>query len=112
MYIYDSGDEGTYAALVRLATATPIASHSSPIIVHGSDSEEYLVSDIKLTNDVLELLDAPIHPTTAAGSAKVKPRIVEQCGSPIIILASDSEEYKVSDIELDDSTLRLLDEII
>jgi len=107
----DSDEEGTYAALVRLAAATPIASRNTPIIVHGSDSEEYLVSDIELTNDVLKLLDAPIRPTTAAGSAKVKPGVVEQRGSAIIVLASDSEEYEVSDIELDDKALRLLDEM-
>ena len=89
----------------------PIVSHSTPIIIHGSNSEEYLVSNIELTNDVLKLLDAPIHPMTAVGSAKVKPRVVEQHGSAIIVLASDSEEYEVSDIELDNKALRLLDEM-
>ena len=100
----DSDEEGTFAALVRLAAATPIARRSSPITVHDSDSE-YLVSDVELTDDVLKLLDAPIHPTTAALSAGVAP----STSSPIVIYASDSE-YDLSDIELDDNTIRLLDQ--
>lgn len=100
----DSDEEGTFAALVRLAAAMPIARRSSPITVHNSDSE-YLVSDVELTDDVLKLLDAPIHPTTAALSAGVAP----STSSPIVIYASDSE-YDLSDIELDDNTIRLLDQ--
>jgi hypothetical protein len=93
VYVDDDSDEqGTYAALVRLADAAPIARPSAPIIVHDSDSKEYIVSDIELTNDVLELLDAPVHPTTAARHAKVEPGLVEQRSSPIVIHASDSEE--------------------
>jgi len=107
----DSDEEGAYAALVRLANAMPIARPSTPIIVHDSDSEEYMVSDIELTDNVLELLDAPVHPTTATRHAKVEPRLVEQRSSPIVIYASDSEEYEVSDIDLDENTIRLLDEL-
>jgi hypothetical protein len=113
VYVDDKSDEeGEYAALVRLATATPIARHSTPISVHSSDSE-YAVSDIKLTDDILKVLNAPVHPTTAALSARVTPSssvVVERRSSAIVIHASDSE-YDLSDIELDDNTFRLLDQI-
>lgn len=105
----DSDEEGAYATLVRLADA--VAKPTTPIIVHDSDSEEYMVSDIELTNNVLKLLNAPVHPTTAARHAKVEPGLVDQRSSPIVIYASDSEEYEVSDIDLDKNTLRLLDEL-
>jgi hypothetical protein len=63
----NSEEEGAFAALVRLAeAATPIGRHSTPIIVHGSDSEEYPVSDIELTEEILKVLDAPVYPTTTA----------------------------------------------
>ena len=100
----DSDEEGTFAALVCLTAAMPIARRSSPITVHDSDSE-YLVSNVELTDDVLKLLDAPVHPTTAALSAGVAP----STSSPIVIYASDSE-YDLSDIKLDDNTIRLLDQ--
>ena len=110
IYVDDNSDEeGAYATLVHLADA--IAKPTTPIIVHDSDSEEYMVSDIELTNDVLELLDAPVHPMTATRHAKVEPGLVDQCSSSIVIYASDSEEYEVSDIDLDKNTLRLLDEL-
>jgi hypothetical protein len=110
----NSEEEGAFAALVRLAeAATPIVRRSTPIIVHGSDSEEYAVSDIELTEEILKVLDAPVYPTTTALSARVAPSssmVVERHSSPISIHASDSEEYEVSDIELVDDALKLLDE--
>ena len=110
----NSEEEGAFAALVRLAeAATPIGRRSTPIIVHGSDSEEYPVSDIELTEEILKVLDAPVYPTTTALIARVAPSssmVVERHSSPISIHASDSEEYEVSDIEFVDDALRLLDE--
>jgi len=130
VYVDDnSDDEGTYAALVRLATATPIASsttggagsvrvapnskvvekRSSPITVHGSDSEEYPVSDIELNNETLRLLDAPVRTVTVAPTASSSMVVERSRKFPIFVHDSDSE-YVVSDIELDDDITKLLDE--
>jgi len=97
-----------------------VEKHNSPIIVHGSDSEEYEVSDIELNDAIIKLLDtatvAPTASSTTGGtrSAGVAPSpsmVVERRRFPIIIHGSDSEEYVLSDIELDNNILRLLDEI-
>ena len=144
VYVDDCTDEeGEYAALVRLAAATPIASsttggthgamvvpnssvavkrHNTPIVIHDSDSEEFIVSDIELNDEILKLLDTPVRPTaivlassTTGGTRGIRAApsssmVVGRRSSPISVHGSDSEEYMVSDIELNDNILRLLDE--
>lgn len=114
-YVYvddDSDDEGTYAALVRLAAATPTATPTtsahlaaalstsvrvttalpaakSAVVIVISDSEtEYAVSDIELTDELIAQLD-----------------------HPITIISDSDNEYIVSDIELNDAIIAQLDQI-
>jgi hypothetical protein len=98
------------APVVRVApNSMVVEKRSSPITVHGSDSEEYPVSDIELNDEILKLLDAPVRTTTAAPVASSSMVVERSRKFPIIVHDSDSE-YALSDIELDDDITRLLDE--